>query len=85
MYPKISYIFDKILVLSIICSKCGNKNDRISKEEESIKIFQVLDLIKQKLHVHLIDMADRNIIKTFRLKNVDDARNYFTEEIKKMI
>ena len=27
--PKISYIFQKALVLSIICSKCGSNNQRI--------------------------------------------------------
>ena len=42
---KISYSLDKILVLSIICSKCSNENKKIFKEEESIEIIQVLDLI----------------------------------------
>ena len=31
---QISYIFEKILDLSIICSKCGNKNEEIFKEDE---------------------------------------------------
>ena len=43
--PKISYIFGKILVLSIIGSKCGNNNEKIFKEEESIEILKVLSLI----------------------------------------
>ena len=30
---KIMYICDKTLVLSIICGKCTNNNDRISKEK----------------------------------------------------
>ena len=34
--PKISYIFEKTLVLSIICSKCGNDDEKIFKEEESV-------------------------------------------------
>ena len=29
---KISYIFEKKLVLSIICSKCGSKDEKIFKE-----------------------------------------------------
>ena len=33
-----SYIFEKTLVLSIICSKCENKDEKIFKEEESIEI-----------------------------------------------
>ena len=32
--PKISYIFEKTLVLSIICSKCKNKDQKIFKEEK---------------------------------------------------
>ena len=33
--PIISYIFEKT-VLSIICSKCKNDDEKISKKEESI-------------------------------------------------
>ena len=33
---KNSYIFEKILVLSIICSKFKNENEKIFKEKESI-------------------------------------------------
>ena len=35
--PKISYIFEKTLVLSIFWNKCENEHDKIFKEEESIK------------------------------------------------
>ena len=31
--PKISYIFDKILVCSINFDKCGNNDEKILKEE----------------------------------------------------
>ena len=31
---KISYIFEKTLVISIICSKCKNKDEKIFKEEK---------------------------------------------------
>ena len=34
--PKILYIFEKILALSIICSKYKNENEKIFKEEEPI-------------------------------------------------
>ena len=37
--PKVSYIFKKALVLSIICSKCGSKKERTFKEEESIEEY----------------------------------------------
>ena len=41
--PKISYISDKKLVLSIVCDKC-NKNDKmIFKEEGSTEILKILD------------------------------------------
>ena len=43
--PKISYFFGKTLVLSIICSKCGSKDEKIFKEEESIKILKIFGLI----------------------------------------
>ena len=44
--PKISCIFKKILFLSIICAKCENKDEKILKDEESIKILKILRLIK---------------------------------------
>ena len=36
VYCKTSYIFDKFLVLFISCSKCGDNNNRIFREEEII-------------------------------------------------
>ena len=43
---KISYIFEKTLVLSVICSKCENDDEKIFKEEEPIEILKILGLIK---------------------------------------
>ena len=43
--PKISYILDKTLVLSIICSKCKNEDEKIFKEEEWIEILKIFSLI----------------------------------------
>ena len=37
---EVSYIFEKTSVLSIICSKCESKDEKIFKEEESIKIIK---------------------------------------------
>ena len=37
--PKISYIYDKTLFYSKICNKCGSEDEKILKEEESIKIL----------------------------------------------
>ena len=36
--PKISFILEKVLVLSIICSKCKNEDEKLFKEEESTEI-----------------------------------------------
>ena len=44
--PKMSCIFQKTLVLSIICSKCRNEDEEIFKEEEPIDIFKILGLIE---------------------------------------
>ena len=43
---KISYILDKTIVLSIICSKCENEVEEMFQEEESIEILKFLGLIK---------------------------------------
>ena len=66
---KILYILEKTLVLSIICSKGRNEVGKISKEEESIEILKILGLFK--------NMVEENISQGFRLKNVDETRNYF--------
>ena len=44
--PKISFILEKTLVLSIICSRCMNKHEKIFKEEESNEIIKILGLVK---------------------------------------
>ena len=44
--PKISHIFEKTLVLSFICSKCKNEDEKIFKEEESIEILKILGSIE---------------------------------------
>ena len=44
--PKISHMLEKKLILSVICGKCKNQDERISKEEESIEILKILGLIE---------------------------------------
>ena len=44
--PKISYIFEKKTVLSIIGSKCENVDEKIIKEEDPNEILKLLSLIK---------------------------------------
>ena len=40
------YLLEKTSVLSIICSKCKNEDEKIFKEEESIEILKILGLIE---------------------------------------
>ena len=42
--PKLSHVFGKKLVFSIVCSRCGSKDEEIFKEE-SVEILKILDLI----------------------------------------
>ena len=55
---KILYIFKKPLSLSIVYRKCGHEYEKIFKEEESIDILKIFDLINtteyyQKIHNHV--------------------------------
>ena len=43
---KMSLLLEKTFVLSIICSKCKNEDEKIFKEEDSIEILKILGLIK---------------------------------------
>ena len=42
---RISYLLEKKLVLSVICSKCKKKSWKVFKEEESIEILKIPGLI----------------------------------------
>ena len=44
--PKISYLLENTLVLSIIFSKCKNEDEKLFKEEESIEILKIPGLIE---------------------------------------
>ena len=43
--PKISYIQKKALDLRIVYGKCGNEYEKIFKDDDSIEILKILDLI----------------------------------------
>ena len=51
--PKISYIFDETVVLSIICDKSGSKDGIIFREENSIEILKIPDLIKEDFQMNI--------------------------------
>ena len=76
--PKILYILEKILVLSIICSKCKNQDEKIFIEEKSIEILKILGLIENNNYFK--NMAEENISQHFRLKNINETRNYFLKK-----
>ena len=42
--PKISYLLEKTLVLSIICSTCKNEDEKLFKEEGSIEMLKIFGL-----------------------------------------
>ena len=44
--PKMYYIFEKILVLLIICSKFKNENEKKKNKEELIEILKIIGLIE---------------------------------------
>ena len=44
--PKTLCIFHEILILPIIFDKCNNDDEKIFKEQESIQILKILDLIE---------------------------------------
>ena len=44
--PKLSYLLEKKLVLSISCSQCKKEDKNLFKEEEYIEILQILGLIE---------------------------------------
>ena len=43
---KILYLFERKLVLSMICRKCKSEDEKLFKEEESIEILKILGLIE---------------------------------------
>ena len=42
--PKISYLLEKPVVLSIISSKYKNEDEKLFQEEESVQILKILGL-----------------------------------------
>ena len=57
--PKILYLLEKTLVLSIICSKCKNEDKKLFKEDESIEILKILGWLK--IYNHFKNMTEGNI------------------------
>ena len=44
--PKISYIFDKTLLLSVICGICDSEGEELFEEKKLIEILKIFGLIK---------------------------------------
>ena len=66
---KISYLLEKTLVLSIICSKW-------KKQDEDLK-----NLVWLKIYNYFKNMGEEKATQEFRLKNTDETRNDLTEEM----
>ena len=45
--PKLLYVLEKTLLLSIIWIKCKHEDEKIFKEEDSIEILEILGLIEK--------------------------------------
>ena len=58
---KISYLLEKTLILSIICSKCKNEDEKIFNEDKSIEILKILGSIENilKIWVKNLDFKKR--------------------------
>ena len=52
---KISYIFDKTLLFSSTCNKCGSEDEKIFKEEELIEMLKVLGFATLKIWAKNLD------------------------------
>ena len=85
------WISDKNSGLSIIWDKCVGNDENIFKEV-SIEILKIIVSINNMSNMlqpneYIITLrkntAEENISQKFRLKNIDEARNYFIEEINK--
>ena len=72
----------------IVKNKCDSKDGRIFKEEESIGILKILCLIKniwvspnKYIFPLKVNVVKENISQESSLKNIDETRDYFIEDI----
>ena len=63
---KLSYIFKKTLVLSIIWSKCENEDKKTFRKEKSIEMLKLIGVIKK--YNYFKNMVEENISQDFTLK-----------------
>ena len=79
---KMWYIFKKTLSLSIVYSTCGHQYEKLFKEKESIEILKVFGWTTNidEYQKHIIIFSE-NISQGFRLKNINETRNYLIKEI----
>ena len=73
------YIFQKALVLPIICSKRQNEDEKLFKKKINWDIKN--SWFNWKYIITFKNMAEENISPELKLKNKDEARNDFLEEI----
>ena len=59
--PKILYLLEKTLVLSLIFNKCQNKDEKLFKEEESIEIMKIHNYLKNTSEENKVKNLDQKI------------------------
>ena len=79
--PKISYLLQKTLVLSIIYNKCKNEDEKIFQEKDSIEILKLFGLIEKITLKMWLKNLKSMWSQEFRLKNINGTRNFLIEEI----
>ena len=62
-------------------SKSENEDEKIFKEEESMEVLKVFGLIKK--YNYFKNVVEETLRQKFRLRNIDETRNYFVETINK--
>ena len=55
------------------------KMKKLFKEEESMEILTFV--VQLKIYDYCKNMVEENISQNFRLKNIDEAKNYFVKKI----
>ena len=55
------------------------KMKKLFKEEESMEILTFV--VQLKIYDYCKNMVEENISQDFRLKNIDEAKNYFVKKI----
>ena len=75
---EISYLLEKTLLLSIICSKCKNEDKKLFKDEKSIKTLKIFGLLEKIYYFKNMDeeIDEKKKLMSKRYKKVFTTLNY---------